>query len=300
MPAEGTEPALRPRVDASLFAVEWRQRRAHDLKRCEDAFGCENDLVWLLDAGSLPPWLKPLKGPEPADMVHRAGEYFRGHAYDDVSLSALATGCANHLRNVYRGCEPDVSDVDLEFRAPNASLVLVRIHPDRMEYLAINDVECFVSNGRESTLVADLRMDAFNAPYLARLHASLRDGDGFKAPLRNEILDDMVRRERASLNRATTFAKFGPFTNGVEIALTGVLPITPGAEIWLFTDGVSRLWRVFDALKPEQLGAAGCSVDELLAAVRSLEHLDPDGRIYPRVSRHDDATAARIRVMIQK
>ena len=70
--------------------------------------------------------------------------------------------------------------------------------------------------------------------------------------------------------------------------------IEPGDHILLMSDGFYRLIDTFNLYSPRNFMARATApngLSFLYNELRTVEDSDPDGRLYPRVKKSDDATA---------
>ena len=167
-------------------------------------------------------------------------------------------------------CSAHASTCDLQNPdSPSATVSIVRIGSDVLEYLALGDspIALWRPYG-DVTVLKDDRTDHLpgGRPYTVELVRSLRNKPG-------------------GFWVASTEPK------AAYQAVTGDVPLTPGMEVGLFTDGATRLIDVYGCDWPEffaglrDLGAAG-----VINRVRDAERNEP----HPYGKRHDDATVVHL------
>jgi hypothetical protein len=228
----------------------------------EDYAVCGNEWAVVLDGATAPdgvdsgcihdvPWL----------VRHLAAAITRRILLDSTPLPDLLAGAIKETTDAH-AATCDLSNPD----SPSSTVSIVRVRGDLADYLTLGDSPIVVRGADQAfTPIADDRLAHLpgGRPYSLELVRSLR-------------------------NKRGGFWVASTEPEAAYRAVTGSVPFGTGAEVGIFTDGVSRLvesygyeWEhVFSVL--ETSGPSG-----VIALVRGAEHERP----LRGSKQHDDATA---------
>lgn len=174
---------------------------------------------------------------------------------------------------------------------PSATVVMVRVAGDRLEYLVLADsVLLLVPAGPAAPLaITDNRADEARGAERRRLDA-LPGG----TPEHAEALRRHVQASWEYRNRPGGFWVAAADPSVADEAIAGHLPLGEVASVALLSDGASRIVDLFGLADwPVVVMLLGrCGPDELIRRVRAAEDEDPRGARWPRGKAHDDATVA--------
>ncbi|WP_047870897.1 protein phosphatase 2C domain-containing protein [Nocardiopsis sp. RV163] len=218
----------------------------------------------LLDGASAPRDLETGCSHGVAWYTRRLGALLLAGADAGVPLrealaDAIATASALHAHTC------DLANQE----SPSATVVVVRVGSDALEYLVLSDSVLLVEGADGVRVLTDTRLDDLRADLARR--GSPRDAI------------------RAYRNVPGGFWTAGAHPRAAEEALTGTLPL---GRFTAMTDGASRVVDLFGDL---DWGQAFSLVSDkgpraLLDRVRELESADPDRLRHPRGKGSDDAT----------
>jgi hypothetical protein len=177
---------------------------------------------------------------------------------------------------------------------PSAAIGVLRLGADRVDVLSLADVTVAVDSGPAGVRVIVDRHAAARAELVGAGLAGHRIGTQAHAAAMTELL-----AERAgACNRLDGFWVAAADPDVAYLATVESLPRSGVRRAAVCTDGASWpaergvwTWPEFLDLLAAR-GPAG-----LIATVRALELADPEGLRHPRIKRHDDATAAFVRVL---
>ncbi|MFC8130971.1 protein phosphatase 2C domain-containing protein [Streptomyces sp. NPDC057302] len=175
-------------------------------------------------------------------------------------------------------------------RTPQATVVLVRWDDERVEHLVLSDSALLVAGpDGQVTPVLDER--------LAELPPSIRAmRDGVRALPRGSAEREIAGRAYGAAVEALRNAEDGFFTAAADPsaaarAVTGTWPRAEVTAVAALTDGVGRWVETFRAGDWTECFALlrKDGPQRLVDRVRELERADPEGSVFPRGKRHDDA-----------
>lgn len=263
----------------------------------EDLVGRSGNVFWLLDGSSTSARLAGQRPPITGhDLVSRLDALLKTHApaFADRPLVDLLAQC----ETVYDPLPSGEELRELRHSAPHTCVVLIRVAPDHVDYVLLQDASLLVRQPpRDEVLtLKDVRQDVFNRTHYEHLAQQLRSGEGFGGARFNATLDEMVDRERAHRNRSGGFWTFTGLPGASAQAVSGTIGFDPvrGVELLLASDGAARAWEVFGNEAPSKFSTP---LSSLVDEVRAAERNDPEGARAPRVSQYDDFGALRIRVL---
>jgi Protein phosphatase 2C len=170
---------------------------------------------------------------------------------------------------------------------PSATMVLLRAHDERANYLALADAVLLLDTADGLNVVSDERVNQLAGK---EREAANRVPTGSALKLRRRA--QLTRALRRARNRPGGYWVAAADPQAASQAVTGSLPGKTLHRAVLLSDGATRLVDPFGlATWEELLGMLQESgPDELLRQVRAAEAIDPEGRQWPRTKRSDDAT----------
>lgn len=215
-----------------------------------------------------------------------------------ATLAAIAcrdTSLADGLAAAIAGVAARHPDCDLTDRdTPSAAVGVVRLGSDRVETLSLADVTIALDRGADGVrTVVDRHAEARAGLVGAGLTGHRIGTSGHAAAVAG-----LLAERAAACNRADGFWVAAADPAVAYRATTVTLPRAGVRRVAVCSDGAS--W-------PADLGVwswrahldllTACGPAGLVAAVRDLEHADPDGVGHPRLKAHDDATVAYFRLL---
>jgi hypothetical protein len=241
----------------------------------------EHDGALVLLDGVTPP-----EGPPGTDGCRHGVPWFVGRlggtlleraaGHPGASLTECLIQAISRTAQAHR----DICDLSHP-RTPQATVVTVRWGAAGVEYLVLSD--------------SALLLQAPDGAVRAVLDGSL---DTARDAVRRHPVAERRERLEALRNAESGFHTAAADPAVAERAVTGELPRAQVRALAALTDGAGRWSEVFGlggwpelfALLTERGPAA------LIAAVRTAERADPDGRLFPRGKPHDDAAAALLQL----
>ncbi|ARX86398.1 hypothetical protein SMD44_05869 [Streptomyces alboflavus] len=203
----------------------------------------------------------------------------------DLTLSEILAAAIARTADTHR----DTCDLSHP-RTPQATVVLARWDAERVEHLALSDSALLVAD-------ADGEVEAVLDPRLDQLpDAVRRQRDAVRALPRGSAERQAEGRRYAAAVEALRNAEGGFFTAAADpavaaLAVTGERPRSAVTALAALTDGAGRWVETFregdwaDCFALLRKSGPQALVDR----VRELERADPEGALFPRGKRHDDA-----------
>lgn len=203
----------------------------------------------------------------------------------DLTLSEILAAAVARTADTHR----DTCDLSHP-RTPQATVVLARWDAERVEHLVLSDSALLVAD-------ADGEVEAVLDPRLDQLpDAVRRQRDAVRALPRGSAERQAEGRRYAAAVEALRNAEGGFFTAAADpavaaLAVTGERPRSAVTALAALTDGAGRWVETF-----REGDWADCFAllrksgpQTLVDRVRELERADPEGAVFPRGKRHDDA-----------
>jgi hypothetical protein len=210
-------------------------------------------------------------------------------------MSAATTGRDEPLQDLVASTITRVADshahtCDLEHPGtPSSSLVILREHAGRVEYLLLFDSVIVVDGSPGLTVVTDRRVDAF----AQEEHLATREHP-IGSPAHQDRVQELVAAQRRHRNQPGGYWVAGAKPAAAYQAVTGSWPHDQVNRAALLTDGVSCLVELYAVVDWMELltGLQQHGPAHVISRVREAEDADPAGARWPRYKRGDDATAA--------
>lgn len=256
----------------------------------EDAFGATGDLAWIIDGATgvserrFTPDVSDARWY--AETLNRTlAELAQRPSCRLGPLLATAIHQTSAAFNVFGGELQETHD------PPSASVAIVRVHDDMIEYAILGDCAVLVRSGRGVVSLNDRRIEPFERVIVERAHSLAVSGIRDMHAAREALLP-ALRELRDHMNRPGGYyvASLDPAV--AENAVTGVIQgVRP--PLVLVTDGFMRLYEVFGAYTATSFyeRATTAGLDALYRELRRMEDDDADLTRHARVKQKDDASS---------
>lgn len=262
----------------------------------EDAFGVAAAAALVMD-GATGLGEPLLDAPSDAAWVSRFGsarmlDHFREGQDPDRALAQALADTEEAFARLRRRAPQET------FEIPFASMMFVSVAGENLQARWFGDCACLVHKpGAGAEILGDaIAKRAKESARVAKLAASL----GAQAAARGvrDIFLPALKRARNTVNTEAGGWLFGPDALAATHVAQTQVDVSGGTLVLLMTDGFLALASdygrytlnsLLDAAQTRGLAALG---DEL----RALESTDPDGKLFPRFKKSDDATAVLLRV----
>jgi hypothetical protein len=262
----------------------------------EDAFGAAGRWAWVIDASIVPgaaPVLHPSSDAE--WFAAFASARFAALAPAASAGPALARQVMAEARAVFLAGAPARRDPLLW---PVAALTLVRADADRLEVWTLADTAAYVrtSDGAVSCIgLASALRERESAQARRLLQAT---GVSSSEIVRTPAFREWLQEQRRLLNAPDGLAVFGLEPDAADRLDHAVVTCRGLAHILLASDGFSALVELYKHMETTALidAALASGLEPLARELRRIEtEIDPDGALFPRFKRSDDATALLLR-----
>jgi len=248
-----------------------------------DAFGISPGMMWVIDGATA---LSPT-GEDELDRF--VADLNRG-----LRMRALSKGpLADVLADVAREMLPGYAGDREPWERPSASVAVVRVLGDRLEYLVLGDAVVAIRCGDGRMVVAeDKRVRPLDAKAVKEKLRFQRE-KGLTSPQARKAITQLLREHRNMMNTPEGYWVFNADPEACYRAVTGAVENARGARALLATDGFSRLVDVFkyatwEALMGELVFR---SLADIVNMLRRLEVADQECLNFPRFAIYDDSTA---------
>lgn len=275
-------------TNATWEILESVTEKASGKRVNEDRVGVEGRLAWVIDgATGLSDY--PVT-PEESDanwLVEIVVEVIRDSAADPA---------LDPRSIIRRAIETAVDRAKTEWNAvpefpPSAAICLLAADSDGVDYAILADVTLVLADGRS---ISDHRVDLSNAPAMTKLVELLDAGASFE-DARAQINDLLVAARVNGMNRENGYWVLADALEAADHAETGRLSLDECQKLVLTSDGFSRAVDLFPLEADwSRLLSGERPLADVLAEVRELESREDSLTQFPRWSRSDDATAARV------
>ncbi len=258
----------------------------------DDCFGAAGNRVWVLDgATGLGSRLLP-GGSDAAWLARTANRLLHAHHAMRDSLQLVRAVIAGLASAFEQEC---VARPEARWQLPCASLLLLTLEADRTEAVWLGDCRAILSvGGRIEACGETAEGEAEEREWAAQLG----QGVSAAAMLRSDAVMQALRESRDLFNTGQGRWVLGLEPKAADHMKSAVFE-GPAAAGLVMSDGFSALELKYRRYQSEALLAAASAngLAALAGELRAIEEIeDPDGRIYPRFKRSDDATALLFRV----
>lgn len=184
------------------------------------------------------------------------------------------------------------------WQSPAASMLVARIVSDHLEILRIGDCRAFLRrDGSIEEPFALSPVDALDLKATCAMQELLEAGSTVEEA--RTAIEPMLRAHRMLMNQPEGYGVLLPDPASLEFLETQRFKVAPGDEVLFATDGFYVVFGGYHQLSLDVTfnAIAKGQIDDIVAVIRSTELADPDLSRYPRLKRHDDASAVLIRVV---
>lgn len=261
-------------------------------KQNDDACGFAGGRAWVLD-GATDLHDAPLTGwaTDASWVAHFANQ--RLHAADagldmrDVIRDA-STQAAAAFSSQSKGATFE------KWQSPISSLLMIEETPAGVRGLDLGDSRIFALDAGGALHTAGGVIGGRDA----EADAASKQTDADKPLLERTATIDMLRRNRASLNKPGAQWTFGIDPACADHARAWAFDLARPAHVLLMTDGFAVLADQYGAYEPGDLVRAVVErgLQELGRELRAIEAADAGGAKHPRFKASDDATALLLRL----
>lgn len=261
----------------------------------EDAWGCTSDCAFVIDgATGLGPQLLAEADSDAAWLARLARDRLEDLLEPDRSMAEIVRATNEHARIELTRVIGELGAVP-SWQLPVAGFQLIRLVDATVEIHGLGDCRLFLRGADGEVVVASAMDSRAEENEGARRALALLGGLGKTDPVSHAEVADVLRRRRATYNRPGTDV----WTLGVEPSaadhLVSLYPqITLPARGVLCTDGFGALVDTYAIYSPTDFidAAVDQGLPSLMRQLRKVEHKDdPEGALFPRFKRSDDATA---------
>lgn len=181
-----------------------------------------------------------------------------------------------------------------KWQSPISSLLMIEEAADGVRGLDLGDSRVFALDASGAVHVAGGVIGGRDA----EADAASKQTDADKPLLERTATIDMLRRNRAALNKPGAQWTFGIDPTCVDHARAWAFALPRPAHVLLMTDGFAVLADQYGAYDPAALVRAVVErgLQELGRELRAIEAADAGGAKHPRFKASDDATALLLRL----
>ncbi len=257
----------------------------------EDTVGYSSGAAWVID-GATGFGMRPLT-PFPTDAAWYAAELgdalamLAANIESPVELLTAAIGRVRERFDAVARVRPAPEE------EPHAALVVVRTSSEgQVRYAVLGDCAAIVPTPDGAHLINDPVVGQFDGHFAAAIRDLHRRGITARADVEAHMVP-LLLDLRKTMNRPGGYWVAALNPDVPSHAVSGVLHLSAGQSLLLASDGFLRLVDPFGLCSlPELLQiAATDGLPPLLVRLRKQERDDSDGRRFPRLKSHDDATA---------
>jgi hypothetical protein len=275
--------------------ASWATATRPGKTRNEDLVHAGANTAWVLDGASVPTGMTACCDRDAAWYVQRLTRALTHTLAPDPDLplpAALAAAIDDVEREHRTACATPGAAT-----GPSATLALTRRRGQLLDWLVLGDATLLLDTGTEINAISDKRLRGIATSLRAQIRGRLAAGGGYDTQEHRTLLAQLVAAERAARNTPEGYWIAADDPDAADHALTGTARIGNGSgevrRLALLTDGAERAIELFQLYQSQLdlLDALTRDPADILAIVRAAEDNDPHGRVYPRTSRSDDATA---------
>lgn len=265
----------------------------------QDRWGYTRDLAWVIDgATNLGSSLLALDGDDGAWLAEHTHRFLQNwDSSTDVTLQDGLTKLSKSLANDYMRLV-QAADVSPPIQ-PSASLAVIRLTGNKMEYLLLGDCSITVLDPTEHSFTLLTTTDLTRLDQIAIRELAHFTGQGLSFSAAKEAISPTLKRHRRMMNQSGGYWIFGLEPSALGHSLHGHLSVSEGKVFILASDGFSRIWDTYHTVQPgwdsykeiETQGLSGA-----LERLRATERGDFEVTKWPRLKISDDASVVVVKV----
>lgn len=256
----------------------------------EDLVGWAGPFAWVMDGASsigAKPWIDQVS--DARWLVAQYDEAMRSLANPGIS-------CLDLMRSAITEVSSRVNVASDENLMPNLALGILKLEEEGVSYFGLGDTTiCFME--ADGSVITPL--DGAESNYDGTASQEIQDllvAGWSIANATTFVYERMLEDRHRYMNQPGGYWTVSTVPEAVEHGAFGFLEVDV-SEVFLMTDGFRRFVDTY------HLGATMCDslhdwvasgLKRALAQIREVEDGDPEMRKFPRISRRDDATCARL------
>jgi hypothetical protein len=257
----------------------------------EDRFFVSNRVAWVFDgATSLAEKVDGPPTPDAVWLVERLVNKLPSlqSLRLEEQLHALCATVAEDFTTISTG------QTMAKFEVPTAVAVGIEVLDDSVEVIEFGDCQLILqSAGTDDIYVSPPTvLDDLDRQVLAAI-ATARSRHGLSPEQARRSVLPLLRQNRESVNGKEGYGAVSVFGDFPHPANRQTLPLAGPAHGILASDGFAALVTDYNAMAPADLltMARKHGLSHLFGELRAIEAADSDATRFPRLKKHDDATA---------
>lgn len=184
-----------------------------------------------------------------------------------------------------------------EIEQPTIGIAIIRWHKDVLEYYVLGNCQLWIRDYKSIKAISDTKLVKFTRRISEKIHLLIKKGHSLEQA--KELVEDLIIETRKKCNKKNGYWLLSFNRIAIYHGISGHIKYNEEysfLEFLLSTNGFNTISdpykimdekNVFNYIKRH-------SLEELCQSLRRVENRDPECRIYPRMQKNDDASAAYI------
>lgn len=180
---------------------------------------------------------------------------------------------------------------------PSASIIIIKLHNDKLEYFLLGDCTLFLDNLNENLIIKDERVCKFDEEVFKKM-SKLNKRDNFSIVEKKNILLPIIIKNRLKKNCENGYWILEFNKEAVEKSIHGYVDIENEVKIMMSSDGFSCAWDRYNIFEENKMIEIGHNkgIEYIKGEIRKLEKEDSKGITFPRFKESDDSSCVYLHV----
>lgn len=267
----------------------------------EDLVGFSNNLFWLLDGATIPENMSIINGCDAIWLVNQISYHLNLNSINNQKKSLeeiLEDSLKGVQKDFYSKSRLDFEEIK-NFYIPSATLTLVRVLDDFIEYLVLGDSTVLIATETSFIEVTDKRLKTVAIEERQNIIDHIAKGFRYTDKTIKELHQKLVQKEQSLLNIEGGYWMTSIEPDAAKHSIQGKIEYGDTARIALLSDGLTRAYTHFsicDSWENLLKYLQDYGIESCILKVREYEKEDISGISFKRTKSSDDASGLYLEI----
>lgn len=184
-----------------------------------------------------------------------------------------------------------------EIEKPTIGIAIIRWHKNILEYYILGNCQLWIRDYKSIKAIADTKQLKFNKRIKEKVNINIKKG--YTLEEAKELAEDLIIETRSKCNKKNGYWLLSFNRTAIYHGISGTIKYNEAysfLEFLLSTHGFNAISDTYKIMDEKNVFnyIKKYGLEELCKSLRRFENTDSECRIYPRLQKSDDASAAYI------